>query len=423
MKLKKSVAFVMSAVISCSCVAPVMADGENPAHITIYHAMPEVSEFLESFAEDFNAENPDIVVEVETQRDAATLQVKYAAGEEPDILIGNVVAQQYMDLGKYLDLSSYTKWTDRIDANVLSSVVDVKTGNLYRLPMCKNNAGFIYNKQIFDELGLKEALTWDEFVENLRTIKREMPDVIPWYVFGGNYGHQSYFFVHGQRQLDIGSFETQKAITNNDSETLAFDAENSYVQVWAERMLQLQEEGLFDSEEAIAGTAATAYEAFATGRTAIVCSGTWWIGALTSQFPETKEFIDIAPFPNMIEGRDAYTTSSQDSSVAVSSSSEHLAEIERVLDALFSADVQSEYSVVRGAPSAFTDVTSDWSCLADKVRQNQETYPNVVQVLLPNGFGLSEVDKLGQELMVGVYTPEEFAAEYAARWNTAFENQ
>lgn len=412
------IALLLVMMMTVWTVSASLAD--DPVKILIYHAMPEVTEFLENFAAEFNKNNPDIIVEIETQKDSSTLQVKYAAGEDPDILIGSIVSQQYMDQGKYKDLSGYTKWTDRMDKDLLSSVVDVKTGNLYRLPMCKNNAGFIYNKQIFEKLGLKEAQTWDELLENLRTIKKEMPDVIPWYVFGGNYGHQSYFFVHGMRQMDIGAFETQKAISYNNSEVLAFDADGSYVEVWAEKLLQLQEEGLIDSEEAITGTAATAYEAFATGKAAIVTSGTWWTGALVKQFPETKEFLDIGPFPSIIDGREPYTTASQDSSVAISASSPYQEQIERVLDAMFTVENLTAYSESRGAPSSFTDVTSDWSCLSEKVYANQKTYPNVVQVSLPNGFGLSDVDKLGQELMVGMYTPKEFAAEYTNRWNACF---
>jgi hypothetical protein len=54
------------------------------------------------------------------------------------------------------------------------------------------------------------------------------------------------------------------------------------------------------------------------------------------------------------------------------------------------------------------------------VQDNWSKYPAVVNMMLPGGFGMNDVNKLGQELMVGAYTPKQFALEFTKRWNAAF---
>lgn len=420
---RKSFALMLAAalLISALGIPSVAGANEAPTRILIYHATPEMTDWFAGFIEAFNSANSDIILEQEVQKDSATLQVKYAAGEDPDILCGNtLITQQYMDMGKYEDLSSQTQWLDRIDPALVDSVKDVKTNAQYRIPLCKNTAGFLYNTQIFDALGLEEALTWETFIDNLRAIKKAMPDVTPWYIMSGNYGHQSYYFVHALRQLEIGAFETQKAVALNDAAVLRFDEENSAVQQWAEKLLQVQSEGLIDSEDAITGNDATAYEAFATGKAGVILTGTWFIGGLVKQFPEVKDFMSLAPFPAFVEGSSPFVVAGPDSSIAISSNSQKKEQIYRVIDSLLQPENLKSFSESRGAPSAFNDVVSDWSVLADKAVDNWAKYPSVVNMILPNGFGQSEVNKLAQELLVGAYTPEEFKDEFTKRWNAAF---
>ena len=57
--------------------------------------------------------------------------------------------------------------------------MDVKSGKNYFVPMCMGAVGLFYNKDVFEELGLKDAETWDELMDNLRTIQEKKPEMVP----------------------------------------------------------------------------------------------------------------------------------------------------------------------------------------------------------------------------------------------------
>lgn len=102
---------------------------------------------------------------------------------------------------------------------------DVKTGNQYRVCTNMTMAGFFYNKEMLDEMGLEIPRQWDDFVTVLETIKKEKPDVIPWFIFGSeawHLGHLIEFIPHGYVKSTLGTIDAKKAMLNNDQSSLRF---------------------------------------------------------------------------------------------------------------------------------------------------------------------------------------------------------
>lgn len=387
--------------------------------LLVYHRMSEMVDFWDDFAEKVNERYPNIHLEQELQKEESTLQVKYASGDDPDILCGPAT-QQYIDMGKYGDFSDHQEWIDRLDPELISAVTDAKTGGIYRMPLCRGIIGIYYNKDIFEELGLDVALTWDDFVENLRIIKEKKPDINPIYFFSDNYGHHILNWVMEPIQTEYSTLETVKAIAYNDQDVLNFGGENSYVKQYADRLLALEEEGLFDSELAITGTQATANEAFANGETAMLLTGTWWYGNMAKQFPEMTDSIGVAPLPSIVDGNSAFNGIIADSAISYSATNPHQEEIALVLDMLFEELNLKEYSENRGAPSAFSDVESDWAKVSGQIADNLEKYPKSFQLEAPAGFGIADMSMLNQDLIVGTYNAEEYTQEFTNRWNDCF---
>ncbi|MDR1531989.1 MAG: extracellular solute-binding protein, partial [Clostridiales bacterium] len=114
--------------------------------LLFYHHMAEMTEYLTDFCDDMTEKYPNIKIEQETQKDTATLQVKYAAGDDPDLVLGPQT-QQYYDQGKYLDLTDeYAEIISQLDPDLMDVITDAKTGKIFRIPQCINTFGIFYNK-------------------------------------------------------------------------------------------------------------------------------------------------------------------------------------------------------------------------------------------------------------------------------------
>lgn len=204
--LKKVVALGLAASMVIPA-ATVYADNDSDGkkvELLLYHRMGEMTDWFTDFCDYINEKYPNIHIEQETQKDESTLQVKYAAGDDPEILVGPAT-QQYIDMGKYNSFDNFPELMEKIKPAAKNPVTNVADGKVYRMPLCENTFGLFYNAKMFEELGLSEPKTWDEFVTVLETIKEAKPDVIPLYCFGGNYGHQIMYWAFGPLEWDYGA--------------------------------------------------------------------------------------------------------------------------------------------------------------------------------------------------------------------------
>lgn len=408
-----------SSVQAPASAAPAEDSSGQKVKLLLYHYMGEMADYLNGFCEKFNAEHPNIELGTELQKDSSTLQIKYAAGEDPDIVFG-AASQKYIDLGKYLDYTPHTDWLDRVDPVMKQLFTDVKTGGIYKLPMGRGCTGVFYNKKIYDELGLKPALTWDELLNNLRAIKKGKPDITPFYVVSGDYFNMTLYVPYGHKTMDLGIVEMKKAVSANDKATLDWAKAGGYMEAFAQNLLDMKAEGLIDSELALTSTQEMLSEAFATGKTATTITGTFWSGPLLRQFPDVAEFIGVAPLPSL-DGRGGYIGSSSDSAVSMSAVSKHRDEIFTVVDYLFKVENLKNYCSARRVACSFKDVQiTDWSPIAGQIQDLWSKYPNLAAPDIPTGFPTSEWSKLGQELIVGSYTAKDYAGKFNEKWNAAY---
>lgn len=392
---------------------------DKKAKLLLYHYMGEMADYLNGFCERFNSEHPDIELSTELQKDSSTLQIKYAAGEDPDIVFG-AASQKYIDLGKYLDFTPHSDWLDRVDPVMKQLFTDVKTGGIYKLPMGRGCTGVFYNKQIFDELGLQPADTWDKLIENLKAVKTAKPDVIPFYIVSNDYFNMTLYGPYGHKTLDLGIVGMKKAVSANDKAALDWGGSGGYMELFGQKLLDMKAAGLIDSELALTSTQEMLSEAFATGKVAATITGTFWSGPLLRQFPDVAKFIGVAPLPSL-DGRGGYIGSSSDSAVSMSAVSKNRDQIFTAVDELFKPENLKSYCSARRVACSFKDAQiTDWSPIADQIQGLWSQYPNLAAPDIPTGFPTSEWSKLGQELIVGSYTAKEYAGAFNEKWNAAY---
>lgn len=413
---KKVISFlVVFAILSAS----LFANGNS--EISFFTGKVETIDLMNDIINEFNANESEVSVSQEYQKDASNIiKVKFASGEVPDIM--TTYEQAYVDQGKYLDLSDEA-WWDRLIPSMRDNCTDIKTNKQYRVCTNMTMAGLFYNKDIFDELGLEPATTWDEFVENLEIIKRERPDVTPLFIPGKeawSLGHWIEFVPHGYLKQTLGPIDCKIAMLNNDQEKLDFANPNGAMVEFARKMVDLQERGLIN-KDVLTATADNRTEAFVSGEAAMFSDGMWALGGLLAANPDMN--IGFAPYPAYMPNSQPVVLSAEDSGYCISATSTNIEGAKKFLNFLFSPENMKKYSEALGSPSAFKDVDAAW---APEGFRNEVT--NVLNTAVnigftnekPAGFSGDDAGRMVQDLLAGNYSPEEFGIAYQKAWNNGF---
>lgn len=400
---------------------------EKPAKdvdLTFFTGKVETVDLLDEIIADFNAQSGGITVEQEYQNDASNIiKIKFASGEAPDIM--TTYEQEYVDQGKYLDLSDMDEIWNRLIPSMKESCTDISSGKQYRICTNMTMAGFFYNKEIFAELGIEPATTWEGFVANLEKIKTEMPDVDLWFIFGSeawHLGHLIEFIPHGYIKAKYGATAAKTAMLNNDKSILNFGDPNGAMATFAAGLLELQEKGLIN-EDVLTATNDNCVDAFVSGKAAMFSNGMWALSSVLAKDPEMADKIGFAPYPAMMEDGTPMVLVAEDSGYSISADTEHVEEAKAFLTYLFSADNQKKYAESLGSPSAFTDVDAKWApdSIVEGVNSAVSSAANIgFTNEKPAGFSGDDAGRMVQDLLAGKYTAEEFAKAYEAAWDAGF---
>lgn len=417
--MKRTLTWLLTLVLcltACSAVAE--------TKVSFFTGKIETVDLLNEIIDGFNAANPGIVVEQEYQNDASSIiKVKFASGEVPDVM--TTYEQEFVDQGKYMDLSGMNEWWDRLIPSMRESCTDLKTGKQYRVCTNMTMAGFFYNKEIFSELGLTPATTWDEFVQNLTVIREKMPDVDPWFIFGKeawHLGHLIEFIPHGYLKQSLGALECKTAMLNNDSAKLNFGASDGCMAVFAQNLLDLQAKGLIN-EDVLTATSDNCVEAFVTGKAAMFSNGMWALSGILEANPDMADKIGFAPYPAYMPDSQPVVLCAEDSGYSISATTQNGDAAKAFLSYLFSAENQKKYAEALGSPSAFTDVNAEWApkAFAEEVNAALSSAVNIgFTNEKPAGFSGDDAGRMVQDLLAGTYDAQSFAQAYEKAWNEGF---
>lgn len=390
--------------------------------IKLFTGKIETIDVMNEIIEDFNQSQDRITVEQEYQKDASNIiKIKFASDEVPDIM--TTYEQGFVDEGKYMDISDQNGWWDRMSPDMKAACTDVKSGKTFRVCTNMTMAGFFYNKEIFNELGIEEFPSqWDEFVAMLEKIKNEKPDVVPWFIFGSeawHLGHLIEFIPHGYVKSELGTIEAKKAMLENRQDELRFADSDGPMAVFAENMKELQDKGLIN-EDILTATNDNCVQDFVSGKAAMFSNGMWAISSVLEASPDMEDKIGFAPYPAYMPDSSSVVLSAEDSGYSISATTEHKDECIEFLNFLFLPENQQKYCEVAKAPSAFKDVTAKWAPEA-VVSEVSAALENAVNIGFTNekpaGFSGDDAGRMLQGLFAGQYTPEQFAQAYTDAWN------
>lgn len=189
------VAMLIFVLLLTGCSNSSSGEAEGKTVLKFLHKwpQPEYAPYFEEVVKEFEAQNPDIKIDMEAIADEPIkdkLRVILGGNEVPDIMFSwsGEFARKFVRAGAALDLTPYLEedpaWKDSfIPASLQPFSSDDKN---YGIPLRFNGKFFVYNKEIFDKYNLQAPQTWDEFMNVLETLKQggETPIILgnesPW---------------------------------------------------------------------------------------------------------------------------------------------------------------------------------------------------------------------------------------------------
>jgi len=138
-------------------------------------------EFMAEFIEQFNKDNPDInlIQEIYTDNYQQTIEIASTTGELPDIVglvMGNIV-NNLLTRDLLLGLNDYItpEFKSTFGDDLFIEGVNMKDGEIFTFPFTGNSTRLIYNKDIFERVGLSgPPKSVEELVEYSKKITDEL---------------------------------------------------------------------------------------------------------------------------------------------------------------------------------------------------------------------------------------------------------
>lgn len=297
--MKKYLSIVLALMMTLSC-AVISAGAEEAVEILYLSSTiletPE-GQFEQELIDRFNAEHPGIVVSVEgcAANDLnSKLTAMANAGDLPAFVMGNeTVMSALVDMEMVVpmeELMDQAYIDGFVSANLESYAID---GVHYGIPYFGGAQGIIYRKDVFEEKGLSEPTTWDEFVEVCKALTVD----------------DSYGITLVGTKNSSGASRFQPVIHNFGCDEFYKDADGKWVtDIGSENFTRALK--AFTDLDVVhgvvpAGVVETGYpEAvalFTSGKAAMIISGSNAIGAITTQVPELKG--KLASMPNIPDER------------------------------------------------------------------------------------------------------------------------
>jgi raffinose/stachyose/melibiose transport system substrate-binding protein len=322
----------------------------------------ESKTLLESFAKEFEAQNPNIKIVVNVPPEAETvLRARLTKNDMPDLFSigGNATYGELARAGVFKDLTNepIINQVQTAYIEMIGKLVGEETKGIFGIPYATNANGILYNKEKFQELGLQVPKTWDELIQTAEkikaagqvpfyfTLKDAWTAMIPWNALGANLAGDDF------------------AKLRNENKTTF---KQSYNEV-ADKMLTLLKYGHNDNF-GIGYSDGNA--AFGQGKSVMYLQGNWAIPEITKANPNIK--LGMFAFPATNDETKNRLVSGVDVLLAVSATTKHPKEAMKFIEFMTKKESAQKYIDDQRALSALKDVYTKDEIMKD-VLVNFET--------------------------------------------------
>lgn len=169
----------------CTGCGKLQSVSSEKQEVEVFLTKAEAIETFKNLEKKFEKSNPNIDIIITSPAQAMTvLKTRLVKNDVPDIITmaGELNYADFIDAGILEDLSKEKEIINRIKPSYVDVLESLEFNNdsaIYGIPYACNAGGVIYNKDIFNEMGLEIPTTWDDFISLCDTLKEK--DITPIY--------------------------------------------------------------------------------------------------------------------------------------------------------------------------------------------------------------------------------------------------
>ena len=339
------VSISMATTLLTGCTSSIGIDNNSKKQIVFFSNKIEAVDTYNKLVEKFEAENPDIDVVVSAPPDATTvLKTRLVKGDAPDIisLSADRSFADFVDANILEDLSGKIDFSviDPIYNQMLKALEIESVDGIYGVPYALNASGVIYNKDIFEELGLSIPKTWDEFLGLAQAVQDN--------------GITPFYFTLKESWTSLPAWNNiASTLVSSDSFKKVNSKETTFNEIYSEttdKIMKLMKYGHSDNFGVGYNDGNTA---FANGESAMYLQGSYAIPAILTVNPDLN--LGMFPLPASNNEEENKLVSGVDVYFAITKDSKNKEESIRFINFLLEEenaktyiDEQSAFSAVKG---------------------------------------------------------------------------
>jgi raffinose/stachyose/melibiose transport system substrate-binding protein len=383
--------------------------------LTFWSWRQEDRAFYQSVIDSFQAENPGVTVTFEafeSQSYPTILSTALAGESGPDIIMVRAYgAFEAVASGGYLmPLDAETiPGLDALPEEALAAETLRSDGQVYAIPFASQTMLVIYNKDIFDQLGLEEPETLDELIEVSEAIKA-----------GGFYPFANGTAAAWQNETIV--FALGSSIMGRDfyDDFAAGEADFTDPR-FIEALEALQQLSAYFPDGFTGLDYASAQQLFASGMAGMFAGGSFEVANFLSQNADLN--LGVFASPVQEAGDERLVAWFFDGGYAGNARTEHPELVQKFLAHLATPEFGQAFSNTLGNVSPIPGVAFENELLTEVAELNESAIPYIMLVHFryqePSGSALLQSEV--QKMLAGETTPEAAAQAVTAGIATYYE--
>lgn len=402
--MKRILALVVSLLLVFSLSS---ALAEEKTTIEFFCVKEEVQSIFQEIINDFEAENPDIHVELTYASDGETvLLTRIASNEVPDTMSlypAEMTYRQLLDEGYIMDLTDCG-----FESNVEQTMLDLASynGAQISLPYTLSLYGIHYNKTLFNELGIEVPTTMDELIEVCKTLKEAGYDAFA-LPFANNANQIAERLISA---FDGNSYVDFQAVADGEKDI----HDVASLTALADFIKAIKP---YSSADAMGMNNDSAHADFVNKKAAMRLQGSWYL----STFEEANADFEIGLFgiPSPVTGKTIIPVNI-DTGFSISATTKYPDACMKWIEYLSRTEVAQKYYTVDGNINMIKGVTYD-----------REPYMDVYNTVMAGDMSLTQINlwQQGVNIRSGIaaaiqnfYMDEDYEAFYQTCYDTIIEN-
>lgn len=338
--MRRTVAALAVTAMGAAMLAGCSADGRETIRFTF--SKREALAFMNQVVSDYNASQDKVRVEMDASG-VDVVSASFVRGNPPDIMLANYNYEvaRFVQRCALTDLSGTTAaGTVREDLQPLMNQYGSCAGRTSALPYSVMASSVIYNKQIFDQLGLSVPTTWDELLQTAETLKAN--GITPFYgTFKDDWtiGQGWYDYAVGGSLNVVDFFDGLAA----EGDAVGPDSGVSFQKDFAEPMQRMTElSSTYTNPDAASRGYGDGNLAFAQGQAAMYLQGPWALGEIAKTSPDLP--VGTFPLPMTDDPNDLAVRVNMDLAAMIPEGSRHQDAARDFLEYLYQPRIIEAYN-------------------------------------------------------------------------------